>query len=271
MKKHYVLALVFIISLSFSLTPKLNISAQIEEEEIDWDYSGLIKFQADRIKFDEDSPIKLRYYYHLFYNEETETVESLVVLYGLRPIISAPYYSKFFSEGATYTRFSYWLNDSYDIDWIDITYESVTDETSENYAPEYLTVYNAIANNSLFKTRSDVWERTGVIKFPIHFANLSSVIGETIGLWEIIQRDGTIIRGQFTTYGKTNPIFEDPKSSYTWPDYNVTVAQDIERSSLPREHSVRVPYSLTSTVLASFALTLFLNVLKRSKKKEMKN
>jgi len=251
--------------LGLSCFSNINITSAQVEDDIDWDFSGLVKYQDDRVKFDSNNPFKLRYYYHLFYNEAIDASDTIVVLYGLRPVISAPYYSKFFDEGVTDTQFSYWINDSLDLEWVQIT-EEIFDKNSENYAPEYQTAYNEITNYTLFKMRDDIWDSNGKLKYPINFVNLSSITGEHIGMWQMIKRDGTIIRGEFTTYGSDKPLFIDEKSGLEWPFYNFSIAQDSYRSSLPRSHSFEVAFTFAPVLFAGIVFAVIVTFRKTYKR-----
>ncbi len=264
MKKLKILMLLLILGLAYFSSTNMT-SAQIEED-IRWDYSGYIRQQTDRGIITEDSPFRLNYYYHLFYDEETEQIDSIVVIYGLRPIINAPHYSKFFDKGVTQTHFSYWLNKSVNLKWINVTYDMCFNEASPDYNPEFQYVYNATTSNAFVKNTKDIWQ-AGKLKYPIHFANLSSVQGEDLGEWKMIKSDGTIIRGQFTTYGTNYPLYNNSKTHYIWPYYNITVAQDSFRSSLPRSYSVEVPFPFSIVIIASITVAIIMrkNNLRRQK------
>ncbi|MCG3220193.1 MAG: hypothetical protein H7641_02335, partial [Candidatus Heimdallarchaeota archaeon] len=79
--------------------------------------------------------------------------------------------------------------------------------------------------------------------------------------------------GNFSTFGPDNPIFVDPQdennTAYWWPTYNISIAQNVERTSLPRTNSFEIDFSFMGVLIAFsifstvFALT---RTIRRSKK-----
>ena len=53
-----------------------------------------------------------------------------------------------------------------------------------------------------------------------------------------------IMTDYLTTYGDENPIFVEDKSGSVWPEYNITIAQNLFRSANPRTHSFEVDFSV---------------------------
>ena len=95
-----------------------------------------------------------------------------------------------------------------------------------------------------------------------------------VGHWRMIKPDKTVIHGNFTTYGAENPIFVGPvldpyPQHQWWPQFNVTVAQNVERTSLPRTHTIGIDYPFLSAVVSvAIAITITVSVNRLRRKRQ---
>jgi len=247
--------------------------ADTDEEEIDWEYAGIVRTQSDRLKIESSYDLH-RLQLHLFLLEDIEDEQTinLVAIYGIRPIMNAPLYSENFeitSAGATY---KFKLLDEKGITWTNI---STFDVNHTEYNPDIALFILDIRVR--LSSHPEFFEAEPYELFPnlygnltktIYLANLTSNTGE-VGLWEQVRKDGTIIRGSFHTYGLDDPLYVDEENDYIWPDYNITVAKDVYRSSLPRTHSFKVAFPFLSFSFAigtvAILITLFSNIRRRKR------
>ena len=273
MKHFRVLEFIIILMLLMGTLGFYTTLADPDEEEIDWKYTGIVNTQSDRLKIERSYDLH-RLQLHLFLLEDVEDEQTthLVAIYGIRPIMNAPLYSENFavtSAGATY-KFN--LFDIEGITWTNIT---TFDENNITFNPDIALFTFDIRiklskHPEFFDAEEDALSphMSGNFTQTIYWANLTSNIGE-VGLWEQVRKDGTIIRGSFHTYGLEEPLYENEETGYKWPDYNITVAKDSYRSSLPRTHSVKVSFSFLSFSFAlgtaAILITQFSNIRRRKR------
>ena len=269
----------FIISLliaPFLSSSTTAINAVVGDEK--WAFQGVITQQKNRVKitpsYDVD-PLQMRTFLFCLEQDNITGVDTLVALHGIQPIRNAPHYSDFFeitSLGATYG-----FNATGEgMLWVAMT-EDVMDNGTAEY-DEYLAIVYATIINKIKYTNEDLFvpelyeQFIYVLRLPIHIVRLNTQIG-SVGLWQQINKDQTIIDGNFTTYGATAPLYTDPKepdnSAYWWPQYNVTIAQNFQRTSLPRTHSLKVSFPFLASIAAfgSVVVLLAINQTIRRKRK----
>ncbi len=228
-----------------------------DEEEIDWEYTGIVRTQSDRLKIESSyDPYRIQLHLFLLEDIEDEQITHLVAMYGIRPIMNAPLYSENFELTSAGAIYKFKLFEEKGITWTDITTFDVNNtEYNPDIALFMLDIRIRLNKHPEFfedenNEYGDLINLYGNLSHTIHLANLTANIGE-VGLWEQVRKDGTIIRGAFHTYGYEEPLYEDEEVGYKWPDYNITVAKDLYRSSLPRTHSFKVAFPFLSF---SFAL-----------------
>ncbi len=270
MKHFRVLELILILMLLMGTLGFNTTFADTDEEEIDWGYTGLIKTQSDRLKLESSyDPYCIQL--HLFLLNDTEEEEPtirLVAIYGIRPIWNAPLYSENFDITSAGAIYKFKLHADKGVTWTNIT---TFDVNNTEYNPD-IALFIEIIRIRLYKHPEffggSEETMTANLTQTIHLANLTTNVGE-VGLWEQVRKDGTIIRGTFHTYGYEEPLYEDEEIGYKWPDYNITIATDLYRSSLPRIHSFRVAFPFLSFSFAlgtaAILITLFSNIRRRKR------
>jgi hypothetical protein len=181
-------------------------------------------------------------------------VDIIVALHGIQSIRNAPSFSDFFEEkkvqgnGGNY---SFAINEASGLEWMDITPVNVG--TFDNKTQD---IYNRIVDklSSPLVSLPEIWTGSpgSDLRFPVHLVDFTLVVG-SVGHWQIIYEDATLVNGNFTTYGPENPLpnfaTERNTTLYEWPDYNLTVAENVERSSLPRTHSFSVTFPFLSVII----------------------
>ena len=95
-----------------------------------------------------------------------------------------------------------------------------------------------------------------------------------VGHWQKLYKDKTVVNGNFSTFGVDNPLFIGPPhepypEEQWWPQYNVTIAQNVERTSLPRTHSLAVDYPFLS-VISTFAIGLIIFFSTKKRRRNQK-
>jgi hypothetical protein len=286
----------------------VNVHAQEEKCPIlkgNFQYQGIIQEQKFRKRLvpsfydDETHPLynifggyKVRSFLFCFdsCDDVDEDVDQLVVLYGLGPLRNAPLYSIDFETTELGGVYGLNVTGANGVDWVTFS-PNVMDKNSSEYDPFYSAIYTLIVNQTwithteIFKERNpnigytetviyENWELWGIREDleDLIFVDLTKNTGN-VGTWQQINRDETVINGNFTTFGPEYPIYVDPQdennTALWWPTYNVSIAQNVERTSLPRTNSFEINFpfigvlisiSLFSTV---FALTRFLRRSKR--------
>ena len=246
----------------------------------EWDFSGtrhLPKHRQMVFPIGEVDPYRMRTFVFLLDTDGyRDTVETIVAIYGVQSIRNAPFYSEFFEETTVVglrANYSFEIAENSGIQWKILNYDD-TDNTSIGYDPKYHFLYDEIVGKLKYRF-PELFVQVGStttdeITMDINLAYLTEVTG-LVGHWQIIYEDGTLVNGNFTTYGPTNPIFWGPGENTTdsrayeagdyWPDYNLTIAQNVERSSLPRTHSMSVSFPFLF-VASSFAVIVLLIAMK---------
>ena len=309
MKYTKTICLVILISLLAASFAYLDVKAQEEEKcpvlRGNYQYQGVIHEQKFRKKLvpgfydDEAHPLydvfggyKQRSFLFCFDSclDDNNDVDQLVVIYGVGTLRNAPLFSLDFE----YTELGgvYGLNVSTEngINWVALS-PSVMDKNSSEYNAFYSAIYTLVVNQTwythteIYKERNpqlgytetviyEDWESWGILENleNIVFADLTQRTGN-VGTWQQINADETVINGNFSTFGSNNPIFVDPQdennTAYWWPTYNITIAQNIERTSLPRTNSFEINFPFKSVLLTlSLFSTIFIisRYLRRSRK-----
>lgn len=300
--------LVILVSLLASPFANFNINAQEEKCPVlrgNFEYQGIVHEQKFRKKLvpsfygDESHPLydifggfKHRSFLFCFDSclDDDEDIDQLVVIYGVGTLRNAPLYSIDFES--TELGGVYGLNVSLEngIDWVTIS-PNVMNKTLPEYDQFYSAIYTLVVNQTylthteIYKERDDEigytqkviyedWDLWGFTENleNIIFADLTQSTGY-VGTWQQINKDQTVINGNFSTFGPDNPIFVDPQdennTAYWWPTYNISIAQNVERTSLPRTNSFEIDFSFMGVLIAFsifstvFALT---RTIRRSKK-----
>lgn len=245
--------------------------ADTAEEEIDWEYSGIVDTQSDRLKIESSyDPYRIQLHLFLFGDVDEEQINQLVAIYGIRPIMNAPLFSENFDITSADATYKFKLFAEKGITWTNIT---TFDVNHTEYNPDIALFIEDIRiklrkHPEFFEAEiTDLLPHmNGNFTRTIHLANLTSNTGE-VGLWEQVRKDGTIIRGSFHTYGLDDPLYEDEENDYRWPDYNITVAKDLYRFSFPRTHSFKIAFPFLSFSFAlgtaAILITLFSNIRRR--------
>lgn len=279
MKHSRFISIAFIISLliaPFLSSSTTTIKAVAGEEK--WEFQGVVTQQKYRVKIIPSfyvDPLQMRTFLFCLEQDNITGVDALVALHGIQPIRNAPKYSDFFettSLGGTYG-----FNVTGEgMSWVTMTEDVMDNETAEydeDLAPIYATIIRKIKY-----THEDLFDPVlynqsiYVLILPIHIVRFNTQLG-SVGLWQQINKDQTIINGNFTTYGATAPLYTDPKepdnSAYWWPQYNVTIAQNFQRTSLLRTHSLKVSFPFLASIAAfgSVVVLLAINQTIRRKRK----
>ena len=296
------------VSLLASPFANFNINAQEEKCPVlrgNFEYQGIVHEQKFRKKLvpsfydDVSHPLydifggfRQRSFLFCFdsCDDEDENIDQIVLIYGLGTLRNAPLYSIDFET--TELGGVYGINVSHEsgVDWVTIS-PDVMDKASPEYDQFYSAIYTLIINQTylsheeIYKERDpdlgytlniiyenwDLWGLNESLE-NIVFADLTKNTGN-IGKWQQINKDETVINGNFTTYGPEYPIFVDPQdennTAYWWPTYNISIAVNVERTSLPRTNSFEIDYSFMGVLLAfSILSTVFVitRIIRRSKK-----
>ena len=267
------ISLIFLCSLL--VAPFVTTSTVAQESTLDadeWDYQGVISQQKYRLQIllsYEDDPYQTRTFVYCLDSDGIPGIDTLVALIGIQPIRNAPQYSAFFETTSVGGTYGFALrNDA--ISWITVD-ENVMDVNSSMYDEVLAPIYEEIEDKVDYGY-DDIYDGdTDRIIYPIHFAKLNSIVG-SVGDWQQINRDQTIINGNFTTYGLESPLYRDPQDpdneDLWWPDYNVTIAQNFQRSSLPRTHSFNVDFPFIASLSAFGAIILVLLVSHKIRRKK---
>ncbi len=279
MKQSRFISIAFIVSLliaPFLSSSTVTINAVVGEEK--WEFQGVVTQQKYRVKVIPSyyvDPLQTRTFLFCLEQDDITGVDALVALHGIQPIRNAPQYSDFFET--TSLRGKYGFNvTSEGISWVTMTEDVMDNETAEydeELAPIYATIINKIkyTHEELFD--SELYAQLIYkLRLPIHIVRLNTQIG-SVGIWQQINKDQTIIYGNFTTYGGESPLYTDPQepenTDYWWPQYNVTIAQNFKRLSLSRTHSLRVAFPFLASIAAvgGIAILIATNQVTRRKRK----
>ncbi|MCE7742352.1 MAG: hypothetical protein GOP50_07805 [Candidatus Heimdallarchaeota archaeon] len=264
--------------LSFLFTPFVNdnltpISGELIFTE-NWDYKGVVNQQSHRVKYIPifptdgvtksviEDPYRLRTF--IFFLDDIEdndtNPDSIVALHGINEIRNAPLASLFWEEPAPGAEYGFNVSAESGIEWIDVWDDSpIVNSSSSQYNQEIDFIYRRVLLKAIaFVSNPFLFDGLDLI-VPVHIAYLLNRTG-VVGHWQQINKDQTIINGNFTTYGPDNPIFVGPThdpypEDEWWPNFNITVAQNVDRTSRPRTHSLEVDFQFIS-VLATIGITL---------------
>ena len=268
----------------FIFTPVLHKEILAAEHPYveEWDFSGTRHLPKNRqlvIPIWELDPYRMRTFVYLLDTDGyRDTVESIVAIYGIQSIRNAPFYSEFFEETTVVglrANYSFKIAENSGIQWKILNYDD-TDVNSSGYDPKYHFAYDQISSKLQYRF-PELFDEDEIL-MDINLAYLTEITG-LVGYWQILYEDGTLVNGNFTTFGPTNPIFwgagqntTDPRSypeEEYWPDYNLTIAQNVERSSLPRTHSFSVTFPFLF-IASSFAVIVVLLAIKGKSRRKQK-
>lgn len=296
--------------MSLLASPFTNFNINAQEEKCptlkgNFQYQGVIREQKFRKKLipsfydDESNPLydifggyKQRSFLFCFdsCSDDDEDIDQIVVIYGVGTLRNAPLYSIDFE----YTELDgvYGLNVSKEkgVDWIELS-PNVMNKTSPEYDQFHSAIYTLVVNQT-WLTHTEIYnERDPDLGYTLGFiyenwdlwglnetlenivlADLTQNTGN-IGTWQQINKDQTVINGNFTTFGPENPIFIDPQDEYNaaywWPKYNISIAQNVERTSLPRTNSFEIDFPFMGVLLAFSVFSMvfvFTRTIRRTKK-----
>ena len=274
----------------FIFTPVLHKETKAAEHPYveEWDFSGtrhLPKHRQMVFPIGALDPYRMRTFVYLLDEDGIrDTVEKIVAIYGVQSVRNAPFYSEFFEETTVVglrANYSFKIAEESGIQWKTLNYDD-TDVNSTGYHPKYHFLYNQIASKLKYRFEELFVQvggsTTDEMIMDINLAYLTEVTG-LVGYWQIIYEDGTLVNGNFSTFGPTNPIFWGPGQNTSdpraydydeyWPSYNLTIAQNVERSSLPRTHSMSVSFPFLF-VASSFAVLVLLITLKRNVRRKQR-
>lgn len=250
-----------------------------------WDYKGIINRQSHRMTYSPIfgfDPDMLRTFIYCLddANDNDTAIDTIVALHGINPLRNAPRHSLIFESISIGAEYGFNVSSEAGMEWVDVEYDSdVINASSSSYDPAIDEIYSAVVLKTIYALPElyDNITHPVNLAFPVHIANFVTQTG-IVGHWRQINKDKTVINGNFTTFGADNPIFTGPvnetdPTNYAypedqwWPQFNVTVAQNVERTSLPRTHSLQVNFPFT-TIVASFALVLVIfTIVKKNRRK----
>lgn len=236
----------------FFITP--NMQAGLSDE-IDWEFNGIRHYPKHRqtvIPSIYEDPYRIRTFVYALDTTDDGFVDLIVALHGIQSIRNAPGFSDFFEESKVQGNggnYSFAINEVSGLEWMYITPVNVV--TFDNKTQD---IYARIVDklDSPLVSLPEIWSGSD-LRLPVHLVDFTLVVGP-VGHWQIIYEDGTLVNGNFTTYGPANPLpsFSTERNTtlYDWPYYNLTVAENVERSSLPRTHSFSVSFPFLSVIIS---------------------
>ncbi len=266
MKHSRLISITFIISLLIApfLSPSTTtINAAVGEET--WEFQGLVTQQKYRVKivpsFSVD-PLRMRTFLFCLEQDNITGVDALVALYGIQPIRNAPHYSDFFESTSLGGTYGFNITGE-GMFWSTID-EDVMDGESAEYDAILAPIYQSIINKISYTHKDELFiGDTGILRLPINIVLLNSQPG-SVGIWQQINKDQTVIYGNFTTYGAEAPLYKDPQEpenqDYWWPQYNVTIAQNFLRTSLPRTHNFKVAFPFLASIAIFGGIIVLLTI-----------
>ena len=272
MKHSRLISITFIITLlviPFFTNFPSSTNAAVGDES--WEFQGVVTQQKYRLKILSSytvDPYQMRTFLFCLDQDNTTGVDALVALYGLQPIRNAPFYSDFFESTSLGGTYGFNVTGE-GISWVSMTEDVMDNETAE-YNAELAPIYETIVNRIRY-THTELFLGEN-LRLPINIVQLNKRVG-SVGLWQQINKDQTVINGNFTTYGASQPLYTDPQEpenqDYWWPKYNVSIAQNFQRTSLPRTHSFQVSFPFLAAIASFGGLVVIigLNQLIRRKKK----
>lgn len=250
------------------ITP--NLQAELYDEYF-WEFSGVRHFPKHRqlvIPTTSEDPYRIRTFVYALDTDLNNFVDILIAIHGVQPIRNAPSFSDFFEEtqvqgnGANY---SFTIDETSGLSWMEITPANVA--TFDNKTQD---IYDRIVDklDSPLVSLPEIWTGSDLNQ-PVYLVDFTRVVGP-VGFWQIIYEDGTLVNGNFTTYGPEKPLptfsTERNTTAYEWPDYNLTIAENVERSSLPRTHSFSVSFPFLSVII-TFSTIIAIHTILRIKRR----
>ncbi len=252
-----------------------------------WDYKGIINRQNHRIRY---SPIygpgsnMLRTFIFCLddVTDNDTDIDTIVALHGINTLRNAPQYSLIFETTSLGGEYGFNVSSEAGMEWVDVEYDSdMINASSSSYDPAIEEIYNAVRLSTIYSL-PELYDNPIFpvnLAIPVHIANFVTQTG-IVGHWRQINKDQTVINGNFTTFGADNPIFTGPvnetdPTNYAypedqwWPQFNVTVAQNVARTSRPRTHSLQVNFPFT-TIVASFALVLVIFTFVKKSRRQIR-
>ena len=270
MKHSRLISVTFIISIliaPFFSPSATTINAVVGEET--WEFQGFVTQQKYRVKITTAhaiDPLRTRTFLFCLEQDNIAGVDVIVALYGVQPIRNAPKYSDFFESTSLGGEYGFNITGE-GMSWVTMTEDVMDNETAE-YDEDLAIVYETIINKIKY-THSELFDPVlysqliYVLNLPIHIALLNSQIG-SVGVWQQINKDQTVIYGNFTTYGAELPLYTDPQEpenpDYWWPDYNVTISQNYLRTALPGTHSLKVTFPFLAYIAAFGGIVVLLAI-----------
>ncbi|MCK4845518.1 MAG: hypothetical protein KAS95_07580, partial [Candidatus Heimdallarchaeota archaeon] len=122
MKHFRVLELTIILMLLMGTLGFYTTFADTDEEEVDWEYSGIVDTQSDRITIESTyDPYCIQLHLFLFEDVDEEQINQLVAIYGIRPIMNAPLFSENFDVTSADATYKFKLFAESGITWTNIT------------------------------------------------------------------------------------------------------------------------------------------------------
>jgi hypothetical protein len=247
-----------------------------------WDYQGILNRQNHRIRYIPPygaDPYRRRTFIFCLdsVDDEIKEIDTIVAMHGINALRNAPLYSLFFEESSLGGKYGFNVSTEAGMDWYHVDWDSdVINASSPAYVPRVKIIYDVVVSSTQFSL-PELYDIDDHLIFTVHIANFISQTG-VVGHWQQINKDQTVINGNFTTFGPDYPIFTGPvnetdPTDYAypeedwWPQFNITVAQNVQRTSLPRTHSFQVEFPFTA-VIASFALAIAIfAVIRRHRRK----
>ncbi len=279
MKHSRFISIAFIISLlvvPFLSSSTITVNAVVGDET--WDYQGVVTQQKNRVKVTPSyivDPLQMRTFLFCLEQDNITGVDALVALHGIQPIRNAPFYSDFFETTSLGGLYGFNVTGE-GMSWVTMT-EDVMDNGTAEYDEDLAIIYETIINKIKY-THEELFDPVlyaafiYVLELPIHIVRFNTQQG-SVGIWQQINKDQTVINGNFTTYGGDLPLYTDPQepdnTDYWWPQYNVTIAQNFQRTSLPGTHSLGVAFPFLASVAAigGIAILVTINLIIRRKRK----
>ncbi|MBY9001482.1 MAG: hypothetical protein KGD64_11235 [Candidatus Heimdallarchaeota archaeon] len=271
MKYSRLISITFIISLVIATFFSLSSTAvnTVIMGDDTWDFQGEVTQQKHRVKIIPSfavDPLQMRTFLFCLEQDNITGVDVLVALYGVQPIRNAPYYSDFFETTSVGGTYGFNLTVS-GISWVIMT-ENVMDNETAEYDEELAPIYDTIVDKIRY-SHLELFSGDNLI-LPIHIAVLTKQTG-SVGIWQQINKDQTVINGNLTTFGADNPMYTDPKEpeneDYWWPKYNMSIVQNFQRTSLPRTHSLSVAFPFVASLAAFGGIIVIIAVSQTTKRK----
>ncbi len=285
MKKNKLISLTLILAflaVPFAIHQSSPVTGVFEFTNV-WDYQGILNRQNHRIRY--IPPFGLDNYRRRTFifcldsvDDEVKEINIMVAMHGINALRNAPLYSLFFEESSLGGKYGFNVSAEAGMSWYDVYwYSDIINASTVSYDPAIADIYDVVVSSTQY-TLPELYDPSDHLIFPVHIANFVSQTG-VVGHWQQINKDQTVINGNFTTFGPDNPIFTGPvnatdPTNYAypeedwWPQFNITVAQNVQRTSLPRTHSFQVDFPFTA-LIASFALAIMIFTSARRNRRKL--